>query len=110
MAGLASICLATVYWITDIRGNIRWIKPFAVFGRNAIAVYVLAGIVARLLNAQNVAGPGGDTISLKSWLYRYLFASWLDAPAASLVFAIALVALIYICILPLHRKRIFIKV
>jgi predicted acyltransferase len=110
MAGLASICLAAIYWITEIRGNIRWIKPFAVFGRNAIAVYVLAGIVARLLNARKVAGPGGDPVTLKSWIYRYLFASWLDGPAASLAFAIAFIVLMYICILPLHRKRIYIKI
>ena len=36
MAGLASICLAAIYCVVDIRGWKRWAQPARVFGRNAI--------------------------------------------------------------------------
>jgi len=109
-AGLASICLGAVYWLVDVRGIKRWAQPARVLGMNAIFAYVLAGIAARLLILIKVAGTGGNSDTLKTWIYENLFASWLGGMNGSLAYAIAFVIGIYLCMLPLYRKGIFIKV
>jgi predicted acyltransferase len=110
MAGLASICLAAICYAVDVRGWTGWTQPPRVFGMNAIAVYVLAGITARLLYTIKVEGSAGDPVTLKAWIYGSLFASWLPGPGASLAFAIAFIAVLYLCMLPLYRKRIHIRI
>ncbi|MDA8305890.1 MAG: heparan-alpha-glucosaminide N-acetyltransferase domain-containing protein, partial [Deltaproteobacteria bacterium] len=42
MAGLAVVSLAFFYWFIDIAGFVRWSKPLAILGMNAITVYVLS--------------------------------------------------------------------
>jgi predicted acyltransferase len=110
MAGLASLCLAFLHYIVDVRVWRRWTQPALVFGRNAIAVYVLAGVTARLLYVIRVPGSSGTPVTLKSRLYWVLFTSWLDGPNASLAFALAFILVMYACMLPLYRRKIFFKI
>ena len=110
MAGLALICLGGIYWLVDVRCWKRWTKPAVVLGMNAIAAYVLAGLAARLLYLIKVTGPDGSTMTLKTWIYKNLFASWLGDLNGSLAFAITFIAVIWLCMLPLYCKRIFIKI
>jgi len=42
MAGISSSAFAFCYWLVDVKGWCRWAQPFAIYGMNAIAVYVLA--------------------------------------------------------------------
>jgi predicted acyltransferase len=110
MAGLASICLGVLYYLVDVRGEKRWIQPALVFGMNAIAVYLLAGITARLLYLIKITGADGDTITAKAWIYKTLFFSWLGDLNGSLAYAIAFIIVMYLCMLPLYKKKIFIKI
>ncbi|HUV14707.1 MAG TPA: DUF5009 domain-containing protein, partial [Acidobacteriota bacterium] len=48
-AGAALQFLAVCYWLIDIKGYTRWFYPAIVYGMNAIAVYVLSGMVGDLL-------------------------------------------------------------
>ncbi len=110
MAGLASICLSVIYYIVDVRGWKKWTRPARVFGMNAIALYVLAGITARLLYTLKGTGADGTAVTLKTWIYGNLFTSWLNDLNASLAFAMAFIIVMYLCILPLYWKKIFIKI
>ncbi len=110
MAGLASICLGIIYYVVDVRGWKRWAQPARVFGMNAIALYVLAGITARLLYTIKVTGADGAAVTLKTWIYANLFTSWLGDLNASLAFAIAFIIVMYLCMLPLYKKKIFVKI
>ncbi len=49
MTGMALIVLAFCYYLADVKGYRKWTKPFIIYGMNAITVYVLSGILARLL-------------------------------------------------------------
>ena len=110
MAGLATICLGVLYYLVDVRGKKRWTQPALVYGRNAIAVYVLAGITARLLYLIKVTGADGDTLTIKAWIYDNLFKPWPGDLNGSLAYAIAFIIVMYLCMLPLYRKKIFIKI
>ena len=110
MAGLASICPGVIGYLVDVRGEKRWIQPARVFGMNAIAVYVLAGITARLLYLIKFTGADRNTITVKAWIYNNLFASWMGDLNGSLAYAIVLIIVMYLCMLILYKKKIFIKI
>lgn len=103
--GLALQFLAFCYWLIDIKGYRRWAKPFEVFGLNAIALYVGAGLMASLLGEIRV----GD-LRLNGWIYQRLFASWATPIDASLAFAIAFVLVWLGLMWVLYRRKIFLKI
>lgn len=108
--GLALQFLALCYWAIDIRGYRRWAKPFEIFGVNAIALYVVADLIAVLLELIKVSGPAGAKISLGSWVFEKLFASWASPVNASLAFAITFVLVCLGLMWILYRRKIVIKV
>jgi len=110
MAGWAQALLAVFYWLIDVRGHRRWATPLVVFGMNAIVIFVLAGLVARLLGLISGAAVDGTTISLKQSVYQHLFIAWASPLHASLAFAVAFVALHLAIAWGLWRKQWFVKI
>ena len=109
MSGMALVALGISYYLIDIRGWRRGIKPFCVYGMNAITVFVLSGIVGRLLYL--IKWPSGEeVISLKEWLVNTFFLTWLSPVNASLAYALCFVFISYLAIYYLYKKQIFIKI
>jgi predicted acyltransferase len=108
MAGWALVCFATMYWLIDVKRYQRWAKPFVVYGMNAIAIYVFAGILARLLGLFTVGQEGA--VSWKDWLMQHLFFPIASPMNASLLFAISFVLATYVFAWLLWKNKIFIKV
>jgi predicted acyltransferase len=107
-SGMAAVTLGISYYLIDVRGIKKGIFPFRVYGMNAITVFVLSGIVGRVLYL--VKWTSGDiTITLKQWLMNTLFQPWLSPVNASLAFALCFVALSYLAMHYLYTKHIFIK-
>jgi predicted acyltransferase len=104
-SGIALQCLALCYWFIDVLGYQAWTKPWVAFGINALAAYVLSGLLARLLGLIEV----GDQ-SLKAWIFENLFLSWLGPYNASLAFAMVFVLCLFIPSWLLYRKGVIIKV
>jgi predicted acyltransferase len=110
-AGLALICLAFCFYYIDVQGKRKWIQPALVFGSNAIAAYVLSGILADVfISVIKYYAADGTIRNFQSWLYERVFSSWLDPLYGSLAYALCFVLLIYLILLFLYKKRIFIKV
>jgi predicted acyltransferase len=110
-AGLGALLFAACYAIIDVVGWRRWAHPLVVLGSNAIALYVLSGILARLSLAIKIAGPGGEPIQLKTWIYTHWFLPLAASPYnASLLFALANVAVLYVVLLVMYRRGVFLKV
>jgi predicted acyltransferase len=103
--GLALQFLGLCYWLIDIKGYRKWARPFEIFGVNAIALYVGAGLMADLFGLIRVQGR-----PLGAWIYNNAFASWLSQINASLAFAISFVLVWLGLMWILWRRRIFIKV
>jgi predicted acyltransferase len=111
MGGLALICLGFSYYFIDVRqGSKKWLQPSLVYGTNAITVFVLSGIFAKLLYLITFTQANGSEISLKGWIYQNLYASWLSEINASLGFAITFIIVMYLLMLILYKKKIFIKI
>jgi predicted acyltransferase len=110
MAGLASVTLAFCYYLIDIKGYKKFTQPFLVYGMNAITVFVLSGIFARLLNIITVSGPEGTSIPLKAFLYQSVYVPIFGHMNGSLAFAITFIFVMYLLMLILYKKKIFIKI
>jgi predicted acyltransferase len=99
MAGLASAAFALVFWLADVRRFTEWCKPFEVFGRNALAAYILSRL-------------GVDVLKLRigGWSIYHDFLLHLSNPAvASFLFACLNVAAVYLIVWVMFRMRIFVK-
>jgi predicted acyltransferase len=99
--GLALLFLGFCYWFIDVKKITWWIKPFHVYGMNAITVFFLSGIVGRLLYMIKWETAQGTEITLKQYIFDTFFLSWLNLVNASLAFAISyiLIWLGLMCIL-----------
>ena len=110
MAGMALQLLALFYWLIDIKGIKKWALPFTIYGVNAIAVFVLSGLAARLMSLWKISQADGSKLDAQSFIYQHLFASWAEPINASLLFAITYVLIWLFLMWLLYRKNIFIKV
>jgi predicted acyltransferase len=108
--GLALAACGATYAVCDVLGFRRWAGPFATYGRNAIAVYVAAGLLARTLSAIRWAGADGKPLTLQRFLHEALFASWLPPTLASLAWALSTVLLFYLMALWMERRGLYLKV
>lgn len=109
-AGMALQFFGMCYWLVDIKGYKWWTKPFIVYGMNAIAVYFLSGILARLLNLIKVTNAASQSVSLKTYIYDTCFAPFFAPLNASLAFGLVYITLWLGLMWILYAKKIFIKV
>ena len=110
-SGLASIALAVCYAAVDGRSPGKaWSRPLIVLGTNALALFVLSGLLVKTLILIKVAGANGATVSLYAWIYQHLFASLASPKNASLLFAIAALLVLYGVLELLYRRRWFLRV
>ena len=108
-AGLASLCLAAFYWIADVKGRKAGLKPFVIYGVNAIVVFVASGLLAKTMGLIKLSLDGA-TVSSQVFLYRTLFLSWLEPINASLGYAIANIVFWYAILWWMDKRQIHIKV
>lgn len=111
MGGMGLLVLAACLWVIDIQGSRWWTRPFEVFGVNALALFVGSGMLARLLNqVPGSTDATGALVSLKNTIYQGMFAPLASPMNASLLFAIAFLALWLAIMWPLWAKKIYIKI
>ncbi len=95
MAGLALVVFASCYWLVDAKGIKRyWTQPFAIFGMNAIAVYVFHGFLGRAARKIVPAGSLDPLFSTQN---------------AALVYSLAHVGICFGFAYLLYRKRWLLK-
>ncbi|MGB7157514.1 MAG: DUF5009 domain-containing protein [Tepidisphaeraceae bacterium] len=128
--GLGMLGLGAVYYLADVRGRRAWALPFTIYGMNAIAAFVLAGLMGRLLGlirfdhpriAKEVTTPlaymkGEITYGmheLSGWLAPHAagLAAAIDTKQnVSLAYSLAFVLIVLIVMSVLYVCRVFIKV
>jgi len=110
MAGLALNVLACLYWIIDIKGWSLWSKPFAIFGLNAITVYVLSELLAELGWFIKIPRSGGTPVSLQEWYYQNFFAHLANPMTASFLHSIAFMLTMYVVAYGMNKMKWVVKV
>jgi len=109
-SGIALCFLGCCMWLIDLKGYRAWAKPFVVFGTNALALYIGAELLARLLDVINFSDGKGGQLSLKTVIYENIFLPLGTPLNASLAYAITFILGWLIVLWILYRKQIFIKV
>lgn len=97
-SGLAALSFGCFYWLIDVQGYQRGTRWLSIYGMNAIAVYALSGLLARLLTLFGWKAP----------IYA-LFAAAAPPYVASLLYALANVAVLYGVAWTLHRRGWFLR-
>jgi predicted acyltransferase len=108
-AGAASLTFGACLWLIDAKGYRGWTGPFVILGRNALALFVLSGLLAKTLSAIPLV-TGEGPMSLRTWVYRYGFAPLAAPINASLLYAIANLAVLFVVLWGLHKKGIWLRV
>lgn len=109
--GLASIVLALLIWIIDLKGYKKWTMFFIVFGMNPLFIFALSGLWAiTLVRVIHIEGSNGKMLNAYSWLYQELFVPLAGQLNGSLLFALSHVFIFWLIGYVLYRNRIFIKV
>jgi predicted acyltransferase len=104
-SGLAFVVFAGTYWLVDVQRWRRFARPFAIYGMNALAVYVLSGLFARLLGLIRIGGQ-----SVRTLIWRNIFEPLAPAPEASLLFAVAHSLLFFAIAYWFYRKNWIVRV
>jgi predicted acyltransferase len=109
-AGFALVCLALCYWVTDIkRWRGAWTKPFLIFGRNSITVYVFAWLFDVLLFLLKIS-LNNNPLNGHDYIFQRFFAPLGSPSFTSLLFSLTFVLICLIPIWLMDRKKIFLRI
>ncbi len=100
MAGLDFLMFAALLWVVDGRGWQRWTKPFSVLGMNAIVIYMASEFL-------------DEALSWAHWrdsIYSRVFAPLAGPYNASLLYAVAYVAVLWLAAWVMYRRGWFVRV
>ncbi len=103
--GLGTLALATCILVVDVWGYAKWTFLGRVYGANAIASYVLAGMLPVVFHGIKI----GD-VSLNGWFMKGMTGIGFDPKFGSMLYAVTYMLIIFIPALILYRKKIFIRV
>lgn len=107
--GLASLFLALLIWIIDIKGKRKWSVFFESFGVNPLFIYVFAGVVSIIIGGI-LFGYNDRTLSIKGFIYEIILKPALGKYLGSLIFAMLFVGFNWIIGNILYKKQIYIKI
>ena len=108
-AGVALLLLGTCYGTMEGIGFKKWAAPFLVLGTNAITAYVGSSLMVKLINLIKVSA-NGELLPLKTYIYTRLLVPWAGQLNGSLAYPLFLIILWIGIMVPLYRKKIFIKI
>lgn len=107
--GLASLLLALLIWIIDIKGYQKWSRFFESFGINPLFIYVFGSMLGSTLGLVRVPFKDGYA-SLKGVILDTLITPYFEPYFGSFVFALLIVTICWLVGYILYRKRIYIKI
>ncbi len=108
-AGLALIIFSIFNYLIDVRDYRKWSKPFIVFGMNAITVYVLSIVFAKIIKM--ITFVYNDKVyHARSWLYEKGLVELFGQYGGSLFYAFLYTSIWCGIMWLFYNKKIFIKV
>ena len=116
--GMAMVIIATMIYLIELKNKRGWLsKFFDVFGKNPLFIFVLSGVLPRLLGLIRI--PNGFTVdgSAKyttpfAWFYEHIckpiFPNNLNN--GSLLYALIMITFYWLIVYWMDKKKIYIKV
>ncbi|MCX6137596.1 MAG: DUF5009 domain-containing protein [Ignavibacteriales bacterium] len=114
MAGWAMTIFSIFYFLIDVKGYKKWSTPLVIYGMNAIFVFVLSGVLGRIMGLIkfNVMLSDGTlaNVGLKTLIVQNLINPFFSPLMASLVFAILWDLMLFLFAWGMWKKKWFLKV
>ncbi|MDX9923208.1 MAG: heparan-alpha-glucosaminide N-acetyltransferase domain-containing protein [Ignavibacteriaceae bacterium] len=107
--GLGLILFSIFYYLIDGLNYQKFAKPFVVLGMNAITVYVLSIVTAKIIKLLTFTS-NGTLYHARSWAYENILLGIFGFNGASLAYAVLYCAIWCGIMWILYYKKIFIKV
>jgi len=102
--GLAMAILSVILFFVEMKQEQTLAKPFIVFGKNPLLIFVLSGVLVKIYSLIRIDGT-----NLYTGLYKNVFQPVGGDYFGSLLFAIAHVLLFYFIGWLLDRKKIYLR-
>lgn len=110
MAGVSTTAFACFYWLIDVQGYRKWVKPAVVFGMNSIAIYMLASLMEGAFIEFRIIPIAGEWVSPHRFMESYVLGQLLNPYNVSLVYSMLMVLIAYVVALAMYRKKWFLRV
>jgi predicted acyltransferase len=117
MSGWALLAFAAFHWLLDASPQpavraaaARWSRPLVIYGMNALFIFAVSGLLAKLLGAIKVAQPDGGAVALGRLLYAPLKALPIAPLNTSLLYALLFNGFMFGIAWCMWRKKWFVKV
>lgn len=109
--GIASVVLAVLLYVIDVKSWKSWTSLFVHFGTNPLIVYAFSSVFASTMyQIFTWTNAAGEETTLYGFLWNNVYSAWIAPPKlASLLFAVSVVFVCWVFAYSLYRKRIFIK-
>ena len=88
----------------------RGTLPLVILGVNAITLFVISGLLVKTLALIRLTGADGAQISASRWAYLHWFLPLAAPKNASLLYAVANLAVLFALLWWMHQRRIFLRV
>lgn len=99
MAGLASFVFGVCYWVADVKKWTLGLRPFEIYGLNAIAAYMMSGLLADVMGLTKAQG----------WVVNNVCLPLASPINASLIYALLNVAVVYCGVWLMYKRGWFLK-
>ncbi len=117
MSGWALTAFSAFYWLLDVSPSAavraiaaRWSRPFIIYGMNALFIFALSGLIAKMLGFIKLQQPDGSLVSLGKMLYAPIRALPIAPVNTSLLYALLFNAFMFSIAWLMWRKKWFVKV
>jgi predicted acyltransferase len=116
-AGWSLVAFTLAFWAVEYmeqrglckgRGK-RWFWPWLVLGSNAIVAYMFSELLASTLGNISFTVDGEQT-DVPAWIFSHVFANIPDPGWAAFAWSVSYLAVCFLPVWLLYRKKIFIKV
>eukprot|EP01132_Coremiostelium_polycephalum_P000066 gene66-92_t len=104
--GIATLILATCYWIIDVKSYRQFTKPAVVYGANALVVFFFSGVLPKTLNLLKIRMATGNQMSLLPYLYKTWLVPYFSPYNASLAWSMMWLLFWMAILWPLYQPAI----
>lgn len=112
-AGLATLCLAILYYIIEIANYKKWTKFFLFWGVNPMIVFFFSGIIPIVFSMIKIQNPENhsEQLGLQDYFYNYSITPFFANPLnASLAYALIYTILWSILLWVFYKNKLIFKV
>jgi predicted acyltransferase len=109
VGGFALMLVAVAHSLLDAAPSRGWMRPVLALGRNALFLYVVSQLLTQTLFVVRLPWIAGGVQSLHTWLFGAMFGYFGDRYAASMAWALAMLAAMTVLALVMDRKGWVVK-